>query len=77
MEQRRRLILNGGGRTDVEAETDQQDLQAGRPAGGAGRPHMLASRGLLRSVAFWCILDPFQVVYVMDNHDVILQLSST
>ena len=71
LKERRRCNLGGGGEPTFEGGADRWALGTRRPAGGAGRPHMAAPRGLLRWVAFWCVLDPSQVVYIMDKRDVI------
>ena len=51
LNKRWRLDLNGGGEPTFEAKTDGWVPWAGRPAGGANRPHMSAPRGLLWWVA--------------------------
>jgi hypothetical protein len=42
---------------------------AGRPTGGAGWPHMSETRGVLRWIAFWSLLESCHVSTVTDLHD--------
>jgi hypothetical protein len=55
----------------VEAEAAWWAQEAGRPAGGVGRPHLASSPGVLAWVAFWCPLEPSRVVFVTDKYDFI------
>jgi hypothetical protein len=65
----RRCNLGGGGGTDVEVEADRWAQGACRLAGGAGQPHLVASRPLLRWHGFWCHLEPSGVGFATDKHD--------
>ena len=65
----RRCNLGGGGEPTFEGGADRWGHWADRPAGGAGRPHMSCSQGLLLWVAFWCLLESSRVVFIMDKRD--------
>ena len=71
LNKRRRYNLGGGGGTNIEAEAARWDQEVGRHIGGADRPHMSPSVGLLRWRGFLCPLEPFGVVFAVDKHDFI------
>ena len=57
------------GKLTFEVEADWWDPQNGQPIGGAGRPHMVAPRGLLRWRAYWSLLESSHIVYTVEFHN--------
>jgi hypothetical protein len=69
LKERRRCKPQGGGESTFKGGGRQVGLGAGWFASGASRPHLAASRPLLRWFASWSHLKPSRVIFVADKRD--------
>jgi hypothetical protein len=67
----RRCNLGGDGEPSFEGKHDMCVPWAGRPQGGANRPHMSAPQGLLWWVAVQSVLESSHIGFLADKHDLL------
>ena len=71
LKERRRCNLGGGGEPTFEGGPNRWAQGAGRTAGGADRPHMVATCPPLRWFAFWSLLESSHIGFAMDKRDLL------